>query len=73
MAEIVLSFGEFVGLVIGTVALIILLIIITIEYKNWRMKRETKKLIVRATSEKEAMKNSGGTERVKTPAYAELR
>ncbi len=52
MAEIVLSFGEFVGLVIGTVALIILLIIITIEYKNWRMKRETKKLIVRATSEK---------------------
>lgn len=52
MAEIALSFVEFIGLVVGAVTLIVLIIIIAIEYRNWRMKRETRKLIVRATSKK---------------------
>ncbi len=46
--EIVLSFAEFVGLVLGGIALIMLLIIFAIEYRNWRARRQTSKIIVPA-------------------------
>jgi len=46
--EIVLSLAEFVGLVLGAIALVILLIVFAIEYRHWRMKRETRKIIAPA-------------------------
>ncbi len=47
MAEIALSFAEFVGVVAGFILIIVLIAIIIIEYRNWRLRREAKKLIVR--------------------------
>ena len=43
--EIVLSFAEFVGVVLGFIALVILVYVITYEYKVWRRKRLVKALV----------------------------
>lgn len=43
--EIVLSFTEFVGVVLGFIALVILVYVITYEYKAWRRKRLVRALV----------------------------
>ncbi len=43
--EIVLSFAEFIGLILGFVALVVLVYIIIYEYRLWRRKRATKLLV----------------------------
>ncbi|MCC6003598.1 MAG: hypothetical protein LM590_04585 [Thermofilum sp.] len=48
MGEIVLGTMDFVLLVIGTVALILLLIVFAMEYHYWRLKRQLSKMIVKA-------------------------
>lgn len=48
MSEIVLGTMDFILLVIGTVAFIVLLIVFAIEYHYWRLRRQMKKIIVRA-------------------------
>jgi len=44
--EIVLSLAEFIGLLLGAIALILLLIVFAIEYKHWRTRRDARKIIV---------------------------
>jgi uncharacterized membrane protein len=47
--EIVLGLWDFIGLVIGTIALIVAIVIIAIEYHHWRLRRELRKVIVKAS------------------------
>jgi len=48
MSEIVLGTMDFILLVVGTVAIIVLLIVFAIEYHYWRLRRQMKKILVRA-------------------------
>jgi len=43
--EIALSFTEFIGVVLGFVVLVILVYVITYEYRVWRRKRLVKALV----------------------------
>jgi len=48
MGEIVLGTLDFILLLIGAVMLIVLIIIFTIEYHYWRLRRQMRKIIVKA-------------------------
>ncbi|QOJ78295.1 hypothetical protein IG193_05880 [Infirmifilum lucidum] len=50
MAEIVLGVMDFIALIIGFIALVVLIVIIAIEYHYWRRRRELKRIIVRGGS-----------------------
>ena len=43
--EIVLSFTEFVGVILGAVLLVILLYIVAYEYRLWRRRRLARALV----------------------------
>ena len=47
---LVLSFAEFVGLILGFVGLIVLIYVLIYEYRAWRARRITK-LVVKAGEE----------------------